>query len=217
MPHKNESPAAIKVSGGAIGNGGSGDILPLIRYSHIFSSAVREILEVKLLEEIGAEHLTLHQFHLLKLITLNGKHQMGEVADFLGVTPPAATKNIDKLEGLGLVARGPCEGDRRATLLAPSRKGHNLVDRYEASKRKRLAPVLEEFSTEELTDLVSLLQRFSIALIRTESADEGLCLRCSAYFDDSCPVQHLHDGCPYQKIVASKRGTATVHQEVLGG
>ncbi len=169
---------------------------------------MREILEIKLLEEIGAEHLTLHQFHLLKLITLNGKHQIGEVADFLGVSPPAATKNIDKLEGLGLVARTPCAQDRRAVLLAPSRRGHRLVDRYEARKRERLAPVLDAFSAEELDHLVRLLERFSLALIRTESEGEGLCLRCSAYFDDRCPVHHLHEGCPYQKIVAEKKRVA---------
>ena len=182
------------------------DLLPLIRYSHIFSSAVREILEVKLLEEIGAEHLTLHQFHLLKLITLNGKHQIGEVADFLGVTPPAATKNIDKLESLGLVARTPCEADRRATLLAPSRKGHRLVDRYEARKRERLGPVLDAFSADELSQLVRLLERFSLALIRSDDGHDGLCLRCSAYFQDVCPVNHLRDGCPYQKVRERREG-----------
>lgn len=199
-----------KGDGAPIGAGA--ELQPLIRYSHIFSSAVREILEIKLLEEIGADNLTLHQFHLLKLITLNGRHQIGEVADFLGVTPPAATKNIDKLESLGLVARTPCAGDRRATLLAPSRKGHRLVDRYETRKRERLAPVLDSFSAGELSQLVRLLERFSLALIRTEAGGDGLCLRCSAYFDDQCPVQHLHDGCPYQKIVADKRGT--VQREV---
>ncbi len=182
------------------------DFLPLIRNSHIFSSAVRETLEVKLLEEIGADHLTLHQFHLLKLITLNGKHQVGEVADFLGLTPPAASKNIDKLENLGLVARTPCEGDRRAILLAPSRKGHRLVGRYEARKRARLAPVVDAFTSDELAQLVGLLERFSLALISTETDNEGLCFRCSAYFDKRCPVRHQHDGCPYQKIIGDKRG-----------
>ena len=42
-----------------------------------------------------------------------------------------------------------------------------------------------------------------MALIRSENKVEGLCLRCSAYFDEACPVHHLHEGCPYQKLVAS--------------
>ena len=181
----------------------NGELFGLIRYSHIFGAVVRELLEVKLLEEIGADHLSLSQLHLLQLITLNGKHQIGQIADFLGVSPPAATKNVDKLEGLGLVARTPCKSDRRATLLAASPKGHRLIERYEALKLKRLEPVLDTFSGEERAQLVHLLERFSVALIRSEDKIEGLCLRCSAYFDAHCPVRHFHNGCPYQKLAAS--------------
>ncbi len=31
-------------------------------------------------------------------------------------------------------------------------------------------------------------------------------MRCSAYYDEACPVNHLRDGCPYQKVRDSKRG-----------
>lgn len=195
--------SAPSSANGPNGNGRS-DVYSLIRYAHIFSSAVRETLETKVLEEIGAVDLTLHQFHLLKLIALNGTHQIGEAADFLGVTPPAATKAIDKLEGMGLVNRTPSKDDRRATLLSSSERGRDLVIRYEAAKQQRLEPVLEQFTPDELVQMVGLLERFSLELIRTEGAREGLCLRCSAYFDSHCPVQHLHDGCPYQKIVSDK-------------
>jgi MarR family 2-MHQ and catechol resistance regulon transcriptional repressor len=181
----------------------NGELFGLIRYSHIFGAAVRELLEVRLLEEIGADNLSLPQLHLLQLITLNGKHQIGQIADFLGVSPPAATKNVDKLERLGLVERTPCASDRRATLLATSDKGRRLVNRYEALKLKRLEPVLDVFSAEERTQFVNLLERFSVALICSEDNLEGLCLRCSAYFDAQCPVRHFHNGCPYQKLAAS--------------
>lgn len=205
-------------NGNGKGNGrGRGDAFSLIRHAHIFSSAVRETLEVKLLNEIGGDGISLHQFHLLKLITLNGTHQIGEVADFLGVTPPAATKAIDKLEGMGLVNRTPSKHDRRATLLSSSRRGRDLVNRYEVTKQQRLMPVLEGFTGEELGQLVGLLERFSMALISTEGDSEGLCLRCSAYFDQHCPVQHLHDGCPYQKIIADKpRGAAKAEEAGAG-
>ena len=39
-----------------------------LRFSHIFASIVREILEVKLLEEVAPHPLTLPQFHLLKAV-----------------------------------------------------------------------------------------------------------------------------------------------------
>ncbi|MGB6853341.1 MAG: MarR family winged helix-turn-helix transcriptional regulator [Thermoanaerobaculia bacterium] len=187
------------------GNGGATDVgesqlFELLRYSHIFASVVREILEIKLLNEVCPNSLTLSQFHLLKLISLNGKHQVGQIADFLGVSPPAATKNIDKLQGLGLVFRRQSKGDRRATLLTSSAKGRRLVEKYENLKAERLAPVLKAFNAEELDQLAHLLERFSLVLIHAEDSGEGLCFRCSAYFEDECPVTHLREGCPYQKV-----------------
>jgi DNA-binding MarR family transcriptional regulator len=183
------------------------DLFNLLRYAHVFSAVVQEILELKLLREVSPDPLSLPQFHLLKLISLNGQHQVGQVADFLGVSAPAASKNIDKLERLGLVAREHSKGDRRAILLASSRKGRRLVEKYEDLKQRRLMPVLDSFSSTDLRQLTRLLERFSVALIDAEQAGDGLCFRCSAYFDDDCPVSHFHDNCPYQKVQEQRVGS----------
>lgn len=180
------------------------DLFQLQRYSHIFSSVVRELLEVKLLREVTSHPLSLSQFHLLKLISLNGKHQVGEVADFLGVSSPAATKNVDKLEKLGLVSRTPSPGDRRAILLESSTSGRKLVRAYESLKEERLESILAAFSSQDLRQLTNLLERFSLALIQAEESQDGLCFRCSAYFDEHCPITHLREGCPYQKVRQSR-------------
>ena len=192
--------------GSTLAGNGHGEQFDLLRYSHIFASAVRDLLELKVLRQVTDAPLTLPQFHLLKLISLNGSHQVGEVAQFLGVSPPAATKNIDKLEGLGLVHRSPSAEDRRARILESSRKGRRLVRRYEALKEERLEPVLDGFSTQELEQFTRLLERFSLLLINQEDSGEGLCMRCSAYYDEACPVNHLRNGCPYQKVRDHKRG-----------
>lgn len=175
-------------------------VFRLLRFSHIFASVVREFLELQLLHEVSEEDLSLSQYHLLKLITLDGEHQMGQVAEFLGISPPAATKNIDKMERLGLVSRMPSTGDRRATLLEPSQQGRKLVSRYEALKESRVAPVLESFSQAELKQMADLLERFSLRLIHAQEPMSQICLRCSAYYDENCPVPHLQDGCPYRKV-----------------
>lgn len=178
----------------------SQDLFNLLRYAHIFSAAVREVLELKILRDTSPDPLSLSQLHLLKLISMNGKHKVGQIADFLGVSAPAASKNIDKLERLGLASRAPSKGDRRAILLASSAKGRDLVDRYEKLKVDRLQPVLQQLDTAELHQLTRLLERFALALIEADDGGEGLCFRCSAYFEDNCPVIHHHDGCPYQRI-----------------
>ena len=184
-----------------------GELLRLVRSSHIFASVVREILDLKVLREASPVSLTLSQFHLLKLVVANGRHQVGEVAEFLGVSPPAATKNIDKLEALGLITRNPCTGDRRATLLSVSPRGRRLVRRYEELKVARLSPVLRKFRAEELEELCRLLERFSLSLLEKELRrdGDGLCLRCDAYIQSGCPVGQLRGGCPYQDARRARR------------
>jgi len=174
-----------------------------IRHSQIFASVVHEIVEAKFLGEVSPDSLTLSQFHLLKVIGLNGTHQVGELAGFLGVSPPAATKSIDKLERLGLIVRNPSKGDRRATLLSPSAKGRRLVQRYEGLKADRLAPVLQKFSSKELDSFARFLERFSVSLLDLEQPGRGFCLRCGAYIEEGCPVGQTRGGCPYQTARAA--------------
>ena len=195
--------------------GDNGRLRQLLRYSHIFSAVVREILEARYLAESTTDPLTLPQFHLLKLITLNGKHQVGEIAEFLGVSAPAASKNIDKLERLALVERSPLAGDRRVTLLSASRKGRRLVKKYEVLKAHRLAPVLQMFRPEEIDQFARLLERFSVTLLAEERSADEFCLRCAAYCEDGCPVGHVLGNCAYEKIRARGRSPDRGGEEVL--
>ncbi|HEY5609987.1 MAG TPA: MarR family transcriptional regulator, partial [Thermoanaerobaculia bacterium] len=170
----------------------------LVRFAHIFSSAVREILEQQLFHEVSGNGLTLSQFHLLEFIALGDKrHQMLDVAAFLGVSTAAATKNVDKLQRLGLVNRKPFPGDRRVTLLSLSRKGRRVVEQYAEVEQKKLATVLHRFRSAELTTLARLLERCSIELVRAGGDAHAVCLRCAGHFDEECSIRHLHAGCPY--------------------
>jgi DNA-binding MarR family transcriptional regulator len=180
------------------GSGKAGDLMDFVRYSHIFAALVREILEVHLLRATTQLPLTVNQFHLLKLIALDGHHHLSDVAAFLGVSAPAATKNIDKLERLGLAARTPSMGDRRATWLTVSPEGRRLVQEYEERKSARLAPVLHDFPAAHLAALTKLLERISVSLVATEAVKARACLRCAANIDDACPIAEVLGGCPYQ-------------------
>jgi len=171
-----------------------------LRNSHIFSSAVREIFETKYLVDTCREPISLQQFHLLKLITLNGQHQIGQIADFLGVSSPAATKNIDKLERLGFVTRVRSQVDRRATLLMATAKARDLVNRYEMHKLQRISPLLDEFARSEIAEMSRLLERFSVLLYAREVQEDGYCLRCAVYGEPNCPIGQLLGNCPYEKV-----------------
>lgn len=191
---------APKGTGDGNGDGRTHELHRLLRYSHIFSSAVREVLESQLLQAISPEPLSISQFHLLKLMMFKGQHQVGQVADFLGVSPPAATKNIDKLEGLGLMVRTPDKGDRRATLLSVTPKGRRLVKKFEEKKAERLQPILHNFKKDEVDRFSHMLERFAVSLLDIETAGDSVCLRCAAYLEPDCPVGKVRGGCPYEKL-----------------
>jgi DNA-binding MarR family transcriptional regulator len=181
-------------------------LLGFLRQTHIFASTVREVLELKLLREVSAHPLSLPQLQLLKLMVRDGQHQPNEIARFLGVSAPAATKNIDKLERLGLVVRQRSAGDRRVTLLSASPEGRQLVEGYERRKAQLVRPVLDRFSPEELRQLVSLMERFSVSLLERETPEAGFCARCCGYVDAGCPVDWLLGDCAFRKLRGSSDG-----------
>jgi DNA-binding MarR family transcriptional regulator len=180
-------------------SGAHAELPRVIRHSHIFASAVREILEFKPIQEASPAALTATQFHLLKVMALNGPHQLGQLADFLGLSAPATTKNIDKLERLGFVLRSALAGDRRVTLISASRAGRRVVEKYEKIKTARLVPILAKFEVHELEIFASLLERFSVSLLQQEESQREFCLRCEAYIESNCPVGRVRGGCPYEK------------------
>ena len=100
---------------------------------------------------------------------------------------------------LNLLVRTVSKRDRRVSLLSTSRKGRQLVAKYEKRKASMLAPVLAKFKPEELDTFSRMLERFAVHLFQEQAPEEGLCLRCAAYVDDHCPVGRLHNSCPYHQ------------------
>jgi len=187
----------------------------LVRSSHLFAAVVRDVLEAGALRDVCSLPLTVSQFLLLKLMSLDGEHHVGEAAGFLGVSAAAATKNIDKLERLGLVARSPSSGDRRATLLSVSAKGRRLVERYEEVKARRLEAVLTTLEDVEKNELARSLEQFSASLLGLRAPASGPCLLCAAYLERGCEVGRMRGGCPHEALLAASEGMT--NDDLAGG
>jgi DNA-binding MarR family transcriptional regulator len=166
-----------------------------LRCGHILGSLLREILEETYLGQKCSHPLTRTQFCLLKLITVNADVHPSQVARYLGVTPAAVTKNVDKLEQLGLVNRDPCIEDRRATLLSASEEGARVVSEYEDLKAARISPVVRELEPAELDDLCELLEGLCVELVRHGRLDLNSCMRCAGYYSEDCLVGLEQGGC----------------------
>jgi len=167
----------------------------LLRCGHILGSLLREILEEIYLSQRCSPPLTRTQFCLLKLITVNADVQPSVIARYLGVSPAAITKTVDKLENLGLVNRDPCIEDRRATLLSATDDGFRVVGEYEELKASRITPVVEELEPNELDDLCDLLETLCVDLLRHGQPTQEGCMRCAGYYSDDCLVGLEQGGC----------------------
>jgi DNA-binding MarR family transcriptional regulator len=166
-----------------------------LRYGHILSSLLREFLETSFLDQLVPFRLTRSQFCFLKLIAANTDLQVGELAWSLGVSPASSSKNIDRLEELGLVVRETSPTDRRATLLSASSAGRNLVCEFERLKAARLAPVIAELGEEKTAELCDLLQDVCLKLLEQHAVPDAPCLRCAGYFRQDCAVEELQGEC----------------------
>jgi len=166
-----------------------------LRYGHILSSLLREFLESSFLEEFCPHKLTRSQFCFLKLIAGNSELQVCELARCLGVSPAASSKNLDRLEALGLVVRETSPEDRRATLLSVSPDGRRLVEDFERLKASRLAPVIEELGEERTEEFCDLLQEVCLGLLERNTVPEAPCMRCAGYYRPNCSVEELQGEC----------------------
>ncbi len=130
---------------------------------------------------------------------MRGEHYVGEIANFLGVSAPAASKNVDKLARLDLLRREIPERDRRNTSLKITPKGEALVREYDTRRMAALESVLESFTPEEKDVFSRLLEKFVVGLIQAEEMDTRSCLRCGAFYEGECPVRGVTGHCPYER------------------
>lgn len=204
---------------------GNGDIThDFLGSTRVFASAVEEILEKRLLEEIAGKQLTLSQFKLLKMVALTDAHTISDVALFLGVSNAAASKAVDKLVQRKLLHRAEGQPDRREICLSMTESSRRLLAAYDEKKERKLAEIFRGFPNDELRRAARLLDRLSAGLVDHQTNPDEVCLQCGIYFRDKCLVRELvNRNCFYQPNKrhlkrgepASGDGTSTEEPHVL--
>ncbi len=163
----------------------------LLGSANVFASAVEEVLEIRLLEEVAGSHLTFSQFRLLKLVAFAGAHTINDVGHFLGVTNAAASKAVHKLVRRRLLRRREGRPDRREICLSLTKSGKRLLAAYEHRKALKLAEIFRGFTADELRRTANLLDRLSAGLVDHHSEPGKVCLQCGIYFRNQCLLRKL--------------------------
>ncbi len=126
------------------------------------------ILAESLLEE-QAEQISVAQFRILDMVE-NLTDKPSEIARMLGVSPPAISALLEKLEEKSLLQRHFSTADRRRVILVLTGEGKRIVQRVDAQRRRRLGKVLRNMQREEREGL----ERALVAFNRSYPALQGV-------------------------------------------
>jgi len=113
------------------------------------------------------------------------------VALFLGISPAAASKAVDKLVRRKLLRRTEAQPDRRAIQLSLTESSRRLLAAYETARDRELARLFRGFSSAELHRAAGLLDRLSAGLFDHSAGPDEVCFQCGVYFRDECLLRKL--------------------------
>lgn len=171
-----------------------------IASAHVFTTAVNDVIEERILEESTGSELTLSQLKLLKLVNVRQAQTIGDVAAFLGISSAAASKAVDRLVRRSLILRQEAAKDRRIMNLSLTDESRRLLAEYEAARQGKLEEVFGGVEREEFLQAAQLLDRLSARVIEYTAEAEEMCLQCGIYFREECLMRKmLGRRCIYQQ------------------
>lgn len=113
-----------------------------------------------LLREAGVS-LERALFPPLVVIQRRGPIGVGELADRVGRDYTTVSRQVAKLESLGLVVRREGKADRRVTETVVTDKGQAMSDALDAARERLARIALADWSEHDLRELARLLRRFA--------------------------------------------------------
>lgn len=123
--------------------------------------------DVVLLREAGVS-LDRALFPLLVLIQRRGPLAVGRLAEWVGRDHTTVSRQVAKLEELGLVARRTGTTDARVTEAVVTEKGQAVSDMLDKARERLARNALAGWSHEDLAQFVRLLRRFADSLAGPE-------------------------------------------------
>jgi DNA-binding MarR family transcriptional regulator len=111
--------------------------------------------------------LSIPQFRTLGRLDREPGSSLNDIADFLGLTPPAASRLVDGLVARGLVTRSLDPGDRRRLMLRVTPAGATLLDQASAAARAHLADLLSALTPDEQARVAEALAQLAPIVRRT--------------------------------------------------
>jgi len=103
-------------------------------------------------------------FPLLVLIERLGPIGVVELADRVGRDYTTVSRQVAKLDSLGLIARREGTADKRVREAIVVAEGKAMTDRIDAARERIGRSIFESWAEQEIDDLVRLMRKFADAI-----------------------------------------------------
>ena len=111
----------------------------------------------ELLRRLTPEPMSLTSASTLRRLDRAGDHRLSELATAEGVTQPAMTQLVDRLQGMSLLERAQDPADGRVVQVRITDEGRALLARRRAVRAQRVAELLHRLSPGEQALLTAAL------------------------------------------------------------
>ena len=118
----------------------------------------RPEVDAQIIAEAGVQ-LDRALFPVLSRVGVDTPVSVVELGDALGKDHSTISRQVAKLESLGLVRRRPAPQDGRVRLLEPTARGAEMLARISQARRAMLIDRFEDWSPQDRDQLLTLLQR----------------------------------------------------------
>jgi len=184
--------------------------------ARVFAWSVREVIERTVLREVAGKNFTFSQLKLLYLVAHTNTLNISDAATFLGVSPAAASKAVDKLVRRRLLRRAETHQDRRTSHLSLTEASRKLMDTYLTARDQRVDAVFSQFSAEELRRTSEVLDRLAGAITSSGADPSAVCMQCEIYFRGDCRFQRYGQrNCFYQHHQTEEQDRAVTSTDVV--
>lgn len=141
------------------------DLLRRLHFSliEIVSAMNRAQNDETLLRDAGVK-LDRALLPLLVGIERLGPISVGEIADRTGRDYTTISRQLKKLDELGLVERTPGETDQRVSLARVTAQGHRMTGALDDARERLARLALADWDVADLDQLVGLLERLTAAM-----------------------------------------------------
>jgi len=110
-------------------------------------------------------------FPLLVVIERRGPIGVVELAEGIGRDYTTVSRQVGKLESLGLVGRQKSETDRRVHKAVIAPKGKAMTDKVDGVRERNARAIFETWDVQEVEDLVRLMRKLADAMKDDPSDD----------------------------------------------